>query len=262
MSEAGFKNYPDNPIIPVINVQSESQAVEMAGLALQEGAGGVFLIDHKARTYSDPDILAETAGEVMVAHPELWVGVNCLAGDAIANFELFGGDLNIDGLWSNNPLNWSAHTRVCRSNLEGIDAYGLSLNDCRKKGPLFFGGLAMKGDGYIEDPFEAAAFVDYAQKYVDVVTISGPETGQASPIERVRQIRLAVEEGGKLAVASGVSVENVASNLVYADYLLVGSSIETEPRSGTLDPVKLRRLMHVYQDFRDKEISLAILPIN
>ena len=119
---------------------------------------------------------------------------------------------------------------------------------------VYFGGLAMKGAGYIEDPYEAASFVEMTQDFVDVVTTSGPATGLASPIERLKQIHSAIKEGGRLAVCSGVSVENITELAGMVDYFMVGSSIETKPLSGVIDKNKLSQLIMAHEDAMETEI--------
>ena len=43
------------------------------------------------------------------------------------------------------------------------------------------------------------------QIYLDIVTTSGPETGVAADLEKIKQIRVILKDGKKLALASGVS---------------------------------------------------------
>lgn len=256
MSQEIIKKFPESRRLPVIRLQSNTQAVEQAGIAIGAGADGVFIIDHKKSTYEDHAILADAAREVMDAHPNLWVGVNCLTADAVGSLKFFGEDVGTDGVWSDNAVNWHSHLeRTDIGNLERIRPYGGILDEHRQEiKAVLFGGLAMKGPGYIDDPFEAATFIEYAKGYVDVVTTSGPGTGIASPIERLRQIRLAMDLGEKLAVASGVDAHNIADQARYADYFLVASSIETKPMSGIFDPKKLRQLMGVYLE-HDVDLS-------
>src|SRR3989344_6900979 len=98
MSQEIIKKFPDGRILPVIHLQSNLQAVEQAGVAVDAGAGGVFIIDHKKSTNEDHDILADAAKEVMDAHPKLWVGVNCLTADAVGSLKFFGEDVGTDGV--------------------------------------------------------------------------------------------------------------------------------------------------------------------
>lgn len=255
MSERLVKSYPRRAVLPVIHLQSEHQAIEMAGIAKEAGAGGVFIIDHKPSTSHDPEILAQAVTDTMIAHPDLWVGVNCLSRHPEFSYKLFAEALGVDGVWTDNATGWSHGQKTNKSNLEAAAIY-CEATDCLWKNldTVYFGGLAMKGAGYIEDPYEAAAFVEATQHYVDVVTTSGPETGHASPLERIIQIRLAIDVGGKLAVASGVNVNNIAEQASLVDYFLVASSIETEPMSGIFDKWKLLQLIQTLDGAMDREL--------
>lgn len=250
--------YPDNAILPVIHLQSNEQAVEAAGVASDEGVGGVFIIDHKPSTKCNTDILLGAAKAVRESFPQLWVGVNCLEKDSVEALKTFGKEPWIQGIWNDNALRWASFARVDMNGLNALHTYGELINEQRElenASTVFFGGLAMKGPGYIEDPFAAAAYVEYAQRYVDVVTTSGPGTGHPSPMERLRQIKAAVEEGGKIAVASGVDAANLAGHLEFADYVLLASSIEREQWSGIISREKLRRVMYEYKLATDRELE-------
>lgn len=249
MSESNSTVFPERGVLPVIHYKSKLQAVEMAGVAQYCGASGVFLIDHNRSSWDSPDFLLEAAEAVTKTYTDLWVGVNCLTRGPEFTMEAFSQRAGVHGVWADNATRWSTHDQVSMHALNGVRDYCEAVLDtARQFDVVYFGGLAMKGAGYIEDPFAAAAFVEQTQQYVDVVTTSGPGTGIASPLERLRQIRLALEEGGRLAVASGVTVANVQAQAEYADYFLVASSIETEPMSGKIVGRKLRQMVEIVQD--------------
>lgn len=249
MSAENDKQYPANAILPVIHLQSNEQAVDMAGRAQEAGAGGVFVIDHRYSTMEHEGVLAKAVFKVMDAHPNLWVGVNCLALGANGALKYFGNrsSLGVHGVWTDNVIGWRYNMRLTEANMLFLDRCGGDLR-AKDSPAVLFGGLAMKGEGYIEDDDEAASLVAHAQKYVDVVTVSGEGTGQSMSMDRLSKIRDVVQ-GGKIAVASGVSPYNLTPHLEYADYVLVGSSIETGHLSGRFDEEKLKHLMGVFFDY-------------
>lgn len=102
---------------------------------------------------------------------------------------------------------------------------------------LYFGGVAFKYQRHVED-FESACRV--ATRYMDVVTTSGPGTGHAAEVEKIRRMKAALGVI-PLAIASGVTPENVADYLPHADCFLVATGIS---RSFTeLDPARVRSLI-------------------
>src|SRR3990167_2185511 len=93
-----------------------------------------------------------------------------------------------------------------------------------------FGGVAFKyrdSDLMGEGLFMAC---QNALNYVDTVTTSGDKTGSPPDVAKVQAMREAIRPHDSLALASGVSVENVALFKPYVDTFLVASSI-TERRA-------------------------------
>ena len=74
---------------------------------------------------------------------------------------------------------------------------------------------------------------------LDVVTTSGPGTGIAADFEKVKMIKQSLNKEKKMALASGVSVDNVGPCLPYVDYFVVAISVETFSMSGQLVPKKV-----------------------
>ena len=75
----------------------------------------------------------------------------------------------------------------------------------------------------------------------DVVTTSGPATGVPPSEEKIRVMGAAARRrGGSLAVASGVTAENIFLFLPHAESFLVGTGVERA--AGDVDPERVRRL--------------------
>jgi hypothetical protein len=212
-------------VLPVIHVESEHQARSNADLARQAGADGVFLINH----FSDCEDLLAIHAKVSEDHPDWWIGVNCLDVDPPQFFELVTD--RVSGIWVDHagiderkgeqPLAEKAAVARGRSGWAG----------------LYFGGVAFKYQRPVEDLTRAARL---AVRYMDVVTTSGPGTGIAAAREKIVAMKEAVG-GFPLAIASGITPENVGDYLDVADCFLVATGIS---RSFTeLDPVKVRSLI-------------------
>jgi len=203
----------------------------MAGRVYGAGATGLFLIDHKPATWHDPTHLGESVLRVLSAFPDHWVGLNCLA---MRPYEAicFASELSASAVWADDAVG-DIRRSIHRHSLDNSASY--------------FGGITMKGSGYVEDPGAAAEVVLAYCDAVDVVVTSGPGTGKATTTERLRVIKEAI--GDKpLAVASGVDETNIADQSRFLDYVLVASSIERVRMSGDIDSAKLGRLVELFDD--------------
>ena len=126
--------------------------------------------------------------------------------------EAFGllGDLDCcapDGLWSDNAMLGSGATDdVTRAYRVPQSRAAVGL----KGKTLYFGGVAHKGQaGVPDDKLEAVA--RSAADIMDVVTTTGPATGMAAEPEKIIRMASGCAAGGTpLAIASGVSVDNIA----------------------------------------------------
>ena len=119
----------------------------------------------------------------------------------------------------------------------------LSERQRRGWGGLYFGGVAFKYQRAVEDLERAASL---AAKYMDVVTTSGPGTGKAATRDKIKAMKRALADT-PLAIASGVTPENVVDYLDFADPFLVATGIS---RSWShLDPVLVRALVETVRDW-------------
>ena len=76
---------------------------------------------------------------------------------------------------------------------------------------------------------------------MDVVTTSGPGTGQPATREKITRMKRALG-AFPLAIASGITPENVGDYLEVADCFLVATGISTSFTE--LDPGRLRELVN------------------
>lgn len=219
-------------VLPVIHVNSPSQAQDNVQTAREAGADGVFLINHGM---ADEALLAIHEA-VAYGHAGWWVGVNCLG---LSPEQVFGAvSPKVGGVWVDNA---------------GIEEgqedqpYAERVSVVRKsRAPscLYFGGVAFKYQRHVDD-LESACSV--AARYMDVVTTSGPGTGRSADVEKIRRMKKALGDA-PLAIASGITPENVGDYLPHADIFLVATGIS---RSFTeLDPVQTRSLVAIVRSFK------------
>lgn len=218
-------------VLPVVHVETLEQARRNTRVARDDGADGAFLINHGM---TDADLLAIHA-DVAAAHPGWWLGVNCLG---LSPEQVFGViSPAVSGVWTDNA-----------GIVESQDAqpYAERVNVVRKARVaecLYFGGVAFKYQRHVDD-LEAAARI--AARYLDVVTTSGPGTGHAADIEKIRRMKLALGET-PLAIASGITPENVGDYLPVADCFLVATGISQSFTE--LDPARVRALVERVRAF-------------
>lgn len=220
-------------VYPVVHINSPEVAVEQAELAYDLGADGVFLIDH--RPEETPQKTYKVFNALNAADPARYVGVNLLgytaqqAADEL-QFALQVQELDRapDALWNDDVLS-EINPRSFLENLKQRKA----LSNMQ-----YLGGIAFKyTPEYTDDPVMAAIYVKELESSVDVVTTSGAGTGSAPPVAKIAAMKEAASK--PLAVASGISLENIADYKGIVDQVLVASSVETSPYSGVFDKDKL-----------------------
>lgn len=226
-------------LLPVVHPVGRSEALASIQVAHAAGAKGVFLID---QGMSASEVLRLVL-EVRSQYPKLWIGINLLSRrppDALAEaLDACGG--RIDGIWSDN-----AGVREHQDDQSEADAF-LAVRRARGWNGLYFGGTAFKYQREVPANVlpRAAAL---AAKYMDVICTSGPGTGMAADVEKVRSMRSGLVDGHALALASGVTPENVNDYLPFVDAFLVGTGIEA--RFGVLDPRKVEALLAAISSYR------------
>lgn len=205
-------------LLPVIHPVSATAARENARLAHQVGCRGIFLINQG----TDEAGVFSLVLEIRREFPSLWVGVNIL-GEAPADVltrGLAACEGRLDGIWTDNAGVTSAPKAPLAA------AFWSARVAARWHG-LYFGGTAFK---YQPDVAAAdlPAVARRAGGYMDAVCTSGPGTGLAASIDKVERMREGLDDTKALALASGVTPDNVTTYLPYVDAFLVGTGIERE----------------------------------
>ncbi len=214
-------------LLPVVHPVGRTEALESIRVAHAAGVKGVFLID---QGMTAPEVL-QLVLEVRAAYPQLWIGVNLLSrhpAQALAE-SLDACENRIHGIWSDNA--------------ESDAAAFLDVRRARGWTGLYFGGTAFKYQRTVAEA-DLARTAAEAAGYMDVVCTSGPGTGMAADVGKVKAMRSGLGDHA-LALASGVTPENVRDYLPYVDAYLVGTGIEA--RFGVLDPRKVEALLRAMQ---------------
>jgi hypothetical protein len=217
-------------ILAVIHHLDQVTTLRNAEIAAEAGFEGVLLIEMDGEDH----LLDEPSKAVKAAHPDMIVGTNRLTAGtraAILTPHLHG----LDASWIDNP------------GLSSVSSDGRpekiaeALSFAREENPdfLFFGSVAFKTQRPDPDPARAARL---AADLGWIATTSGPATGIAPEIDKLRIMREAIPDG-KLAVASGVDPENAERIAPLVDWILVATGISRDFHN--FDPILSRALREV-----------------
>ena len=200
--------------LPVVHVTSDEQALNQAKIAFDNGADGIFLIDHK-RKYPK---LIKSYTVVREQYKDKWIGLNFLdlkSIDAVEHVPFAANALWIDdGGWYRVDDTLQAEVIKSHAELNG------NHTSCYKPWSLF-SGFEFK---YQPKAANLSIASQWANNFTDTPVTIGDGTGIAADIEKIKTIREQIGNQG-LAIASGVTVENVNDYLPYIDYFMVATGI-------------------------------------
>lgn len=204
-------------ILAVIHSRSQD-ALDNAKIAMSCGCDGVFFISHQDMM---PAELLYLSDSDVFAKPQ---GVNLLGLNVEDAMNMAGSRAGM--LWSDYTPSGPERERL-ESERPNMIFKG-----------VFFGGVAFK---YQPQPSNLRKAAEEVKGFVDVLTTSGDGTGCAPDISKLAI--LAEGFGDKIAVASGVTSENVVPMLPYLSHILVSTGISSD--FYTIDPEKCKRLVDV-----------------
>jgi hypothetical protein len=232
-------------IYPVIHINDKNQALEQTEIALENGADGVFLIEKRKKI--PPQNLTSVFDHVASAHPDDFIGLNYLSiSHPVDVFEYVHDKFNSGEISRLPNAVWVGNT--IRDTLRKSEFGSVEL--LRHEYPelktiKYLGGIAFKYNPlYTDDPKKAADQVRAFSFDMDVIVTTGPRTGESASIEKVKAMKEAAKEK-PLALASGVSEDNIDDYKGEVDIILASTAVETEPNSGEFDIRKLRRLIEL-----------------
>lgn len=226
--------FPQTPVVlPVIHVTNPDQAVRNVRIARRAGADGAFLINH---SINHQDLLS-CHQYVHSLNTDWWLGVNCLD---LEPQEVLGlVDSSVAGVWTDNAGIDENADQQSQADL------ALQVRDEAGWSGLYFGGVAFKYQREVED---LAGAVHIASEYMDVVTTSGPGTGLSADPGKIKTMKDALGDT-PLAVASGITPENVHDYLGWVDCFLVATGISSTFED--LDPGRTKLLIQKVREFRE-----------
>lgn len=259
-------------VLPVVHHANAALSIAQAELALACGADGVFLISHGGRNAD----LAAPAQAIKARHPDKAVGLNLLGEPALDALKLVV-ELGLDMVWTDDPGVTSAGFTEEGSELTDVlwgnelphlrrpkdPVFAKSAFDVQMLHPLFFGSVAFKYQPFDPMPEFAARFATMGGM---IPTTSGPGTGQPPDVAKLQSMRdelerLRVDQSGRpltfqlhslplptppstpLAIASGMTPENLADFLPHVTHFLVATGVSTDMHH--FDGARLRRFVEI-----------------
>ncbi|NTW14346.1 MAG: adenine phosphoribosyltransferase [Candidatus Moranbacteria bacterium] len=225
-------------LLPVIHATDIWQVRENIDVAHQAGADGVFLINH-AMGYPE---LVEIYHIVKKEFPRLWIGLNFLGVGSDRIPELVK-ETEVDGLWRDDAglredlMNPAVHAE------EFWESLGKRRHPPIWDG-LYFGGVAFKYQRKVNDLEKVAAA---SVGLMEVITTSGDATGSPPDIGKILRMRQAIGDW-PLAIASGITPENVEPYLTPCDAFLVSTGISYD--EVMLNPFRTKEMVDVIRGHR------------
>lgn len=210
-------------VFPVIHYLNHDLALQQVDLARICGADGVFLISH----HGNDDELVQVAAEAKGLYPDFKIGINLLSEGALDACTK-AADANLDMVWADDM----------GVDSNGGNAMADSLSRFAREFPpiQLFASVAFK---YRPDESNPPLAAKNAKQLGFVPTTSGSATGSAPEVQKIIDMYLAT--GGQLAIASGMSPENVADFAPYLSHILVATGVGLNEHR--IDPQRLNQLI-------------------
>jgi len=227
-------------IFPVVHILQEQKAVEQAQLALSHGADGVYLIDHASGGFTDH--VFGVFDQLAHAEPDARIGMNLLGLMPYTALREIASAVRTRAIPRAPDMVWVDSIFQGRAGERTRDAWEYKQAEGLIRPTQLLGGVAFKyTDQYTSKPVEAAKEALMLHTMLDVITTSGSSTGSAPSVEKIRAMKAVADRVGKpLAVASGISLENITEYDGLIDQVLMATSIETRKGSGEFDEKRLR----------------------
>lgn len=208
-------------VYPVIHHLDSSTTFSEIQVARTCGADGVFLISHDGADRELVDV-ARTAIRENAGFP---IGLNLLSMGCVQAAQM-ALEVGSDMLWADDM---------------GVDSHGLTdagkeMDTIARDNPRLqlFASVAFKYRPHEPNPVGAAA---HARAAGFIPTTSGDATGHAPDPQKI----FAMGEGGALAIASGMTPENVATYAPALTHILVATGVSRSEHH--LDSAKLAGLI-------------------
>ena len=216
-------------IFPVIHYLSDEQTLHNVELAQKYGCKGVFVIDMNGNNKQNT---LQIATYIAKQYPHLEVGVNHLG---TSPYHAVQRNIN-----SQLSMTWTDKCLTHTVSSEHEDYVGSISSLLLNNKHSLFSAVAFKYQP--DEPHPGIA----AQKAIEagfIPTTSGVATGKSISLQKLEDIRSVIGQQARLAVASGVTSDNVFHIKDLVTDILVASSITFE-NSEIINEVELDKLVN------------------
>lgn len=197
-------------ILPVIHYIDTDTAIQQVALARQCGADGVFLIDH----HGNDDNLVQVAALAKEVFSDFPIGINLLSYSATQAARA--------AIENRLQMVWADSMDVSSA---GLRSMGRELRAMAEEHPEigFFASVAFN---YQTEELDPSAAARYAREAGFIPTTSGTRTGSPPTVDKIRTMSEAA--GGQIAVASGMTPDNIALYAPYLSHVLVSTGVSID----------------------------------
>ncbi|MDU8350445.1 hypothetical protein RYA05_00890 [Pseudomonas syringae pv. actinidiae] len=201
---------PTAMVLPVIHHLDRVTSLDQAELVKECGAEGLFLISHHGQDLE----IAQVASEIKKLHPDMKVGLNFLSLGALEATRACITN-NLDMIWGDD----------CAVDSTGYGSLAVQIREAVSAHPAIevFASVAFKYRAPEPDPLKAAR---NALSLGFIPTTSGSGTGSAPTLEKIQH--MSGEAEGRLAVASGMTPDNITEFAPLLSHILVATGVSTD----------------------------------
>lgn len=227
-------------VTPVIHVLDVDQALRNLDVLEATGCPGAFLINHDF----DMDTFLPILRDARAARPGMWLGVNFLAQPGNVAFPVLGR-LAAEGC--EIQAYWADDARIDERVGHQVEAEEIArIRSESGWDGLYIGGVAFKKQRPVA-PEMYPASARLAVNYMDVICTSGIATGEAADLGKIQTFRDALG-GAPLALASGITPDNITEYVRLVDLILVATGINHPGDFYNIDPDRLASLLAIIQN--------------
>lgn len=197
-------------IIPVIHHKTELLSIKNAEICAKNKSYGIFVISMDGDNFG----LAALSRRIKLEFPELKVGINLLGCSALDSvYE--GLNYSLDMTWSDFPIVTGSYITPEAKLIE---------EEIKTTRHLFFNSVDFKYQKAEPNIHQA---VLNSQLLGFVPTTSGQATGKAADLSKIKSMKDSLKEY-PLAIASGLTPDNVNEYSPYIEYGLVATGISED----------------------------------
>jgi hypothetical protein len=221
-------------LIIVVHTKGDpAHALQQTQLALENGAGGVFLIDHRVGFRAQQlDCFRSLQIDYQYVRehcPHAWIGLNFLDLKPEQAAMAMAGVDSPDGLWVDNC--------GIRDSTSYSEPYLFLRKYFLYRTWSVFASIDFK---YQTPAHDLEGATRSATSMYEVTVTSGPATGEAPTVEKLRRMRKAAGEDSNIALASGVTAENIRDFMPFVDTFMVATGVSRAFHE--LDDAKIREM--------------------